>query len=87
MDHARPANRGGDRRLSYLEAKPPRKGTGPGLPTPGNTHEVAQPIALESKIVYVDNDHGLQPERAVCKVDQWLRNRPPPADAGLPSGS
>jgi hypothetical protein len=29
---------------------------GPGLPAPGNTYEVAQPIAPESKIVYVDND-------------------------------
>jgi hypothetical protein len=29
---------------------------GPGLPAPANTHEVAQAIAPESKIVYVDND-------------------------------
>jgi hypothetical protein len=29
---------------------------GPGLPAPGNTHDVAQGIAPESKIVYVDND-------------------------------
>lgn len=29
---------------------------GPGLPAPGNTHQVAQAIAPESKIVYVDND-------------------------------
>jgi SAM-dependent methyltransferase len=29
---------------------------GLGLPAPGNTHEVAQAIAPESKIVYVDND-------------------------------
>ena len=29
---------------------------GTGLPTMQNTHEVAQPIAPESKIVYVDND-------------------------------
>jgi hypothetical protein len=29
---------------------------GPGLPANGNTHEVAQAIAPESKIVYVDND-------------------------------
>jgi SAM-dependent methyltransferase len=29
---------------------------GPGLPAPGNTHEVAQAIAPDSKIVYVDND-------------------------------
>ncbi len=29
---------------------------GTGLPTAGNTHEVAQQIAPESRIVYVDND-------------------------------
>jgi hypothetical protein len=29
---------------------------GPGLPALGNTHDVAQAIAPESKIVYVDND-------------------------------
>ena len=29
---------------------------GPGLPSPGNAHEVAQAITPESKIVYVDND-------------------------------
>jgi S-adenosyl methyltransferase len=30
---------------------------GPGLPAPGTTHDVAQAIAAESKIVYVDNNH------------------------------
>ena len=30
---------------------------GTGLPTAQNTHEVAQQIAPESRIVYVDNDH------------------------------
>jgi S-adenosyl methyltransferase len=29
---------------------------GPGIPTAGNTHEVAQAVAPESRIVYVDND-------------------------------
>src|ERR1700722_5130670 len=29
---------------------------GPGIPTAANTHEVAQGIAPDSKIVYVDND-------------------------------
>lgn len=29
---------------------------GTGLPTAGNTHEIAQAVAPESKIVYVDND-------------------------------
>src|SRR6266487_3573666 len=30
---------------------------GTGLPTADNTHEVAQAMAPESRIVYVDNDH------------------------------
>jgi hypothetical protein len=30
---------------------------GTGLPTAENTHEVAQRVAPESRIVYVDNDH------------------------------
>jgi hypothetical protein len=29
---------------------------GTGLPTADNTHEVAQRVAPESKIIYVDND-------------------------------
>jgi hypothetical protein len=29
---------------------------GTGLPTENNTHEVAQRVAPESRIVYVDND-------------------------------
>src|SRR5690348_10475478 len=29
---------------------------GTGLPTTGNTHEVAQRMAPESRVVYVDND-------------------------------
>ena len=29
---------------------------GTGLPSAGNTHEVAQRVAPESRIVYVDND-------------------------------
>jgi S-adenosyl methyltransferase len=29
---------------------------GPGLPAPDNTHEVAQAIAPDSRVVYVDND-------------------------------
>jgi hypothetical protein len=29
---------------------------GTGLPAPGNTHEVAQAVAADSRIVYVDND-------------------------------
>jgi len=39
---------------------------GTGIPTANNTHEVAQRIAPEARIVYVDNDpvvlsHGLRP--------------------------
>jgi hypothetical protein len=30
---------------------------GTGIPTAGNTHEVAQAIAPESRVVYVDYDH------------------------------
>ncbi|WP_433465960.1 SAM-dependent methyltransferase [Spirillospora sp. CA-128828] len=33
---------------------------GTGLPTAGNTHEVAQAIAPEARIVYVDNDRLLE---------------------------
>jgi SAM-dependent methyltransferase len=29
---------------------------GTGLPVPGNTHEIAQAVAADSRIVYVDND-------------------------------
>jgi hypothetical protein len=29
---------------------------GPGLPAPGNTHDAAQAIAADSRVVYVDND-------------------------------
>jgi SAM-dependent methyltransferase len=29
---------------------------GPGLPAPGNTHQVAQAIGPEARVVYVDND-------------------------------
>jgi hypothetical protein len=31
---------------------------GTGIPTAGNTHEVAQAIAPESRVVYVDYDHS-----------------------------
>src|SRR5215475_14389908 len=29
---------------------------GTGIPAPGNTHEVAQRVARDSRVVYVDND-------------------------------
>ena len=35
---------------------------GTGLPTENNTHEVAQRIAPESRIVYVDNDPSVSPD-------------------------
>jgi len=37
---------------------------GTGLPTAGNTHEIAQPVAPECRVVYVDNQgpgHDRQP--------------------------
>ena len=57
---------------------------GTGLPTANNTHQVAQRMAPESKIVYVDNDplvlaHARalltsQPEGAVEYIDADIRN-------------
>src|SRR6266545_2020464 len=46
---------------------------GTGLPTADNTHEVAQAVAPESRIVYVDNDQALSIVRRLME--------------GLPSGS
>jgi hypothetical protein len=46
---------------------------GTGLPTADNTHEVAQRLVPESRVVYVDNDPGLVP------CTQW---RPDPVDVG-----
>jgi hypothetical protein len=43
---------------------------GSGLPTVHNTHEAAQRIAPESRIVYVDNDHC----KSGCAHDCDLRN-------------
>jgi len=57
---------------------------GTGLPTADNTHEVAQQVAPESRIVYVDNDplvlaHAralltTSPEGATDYIDSDLRN-------------
>jgi S-adenosyl methyltransferase len=57
---------------------------GCGLPAPGSTHEVAQAIAPQCRVVYVDNDmaalshaHALQastPEGAYTYVDADLRD-------------
>jgi SAM-dependent methyltransferase len=47
------------RMVSYLAAEEGLRqflDIGTGLPTEGNTHEVAQRIASDSKVVYVDND-------------------------------
>jgi S-adenosyl methyltransferase len=30
---------------------------GTGLPVPDNTHEIAQRVAPQSRVMYVDNDH------------------------------
>jgi hypothetical protein len=40
---------------------------GSGLPTADNTHEVAQRIAPESRIVYVDNDRC----KSGCAQTRW----------------
>ena len=57
---------------------------GTGIPTAGNTHEVAQSVAADSRIVYVDNDpvvlahaHALltsSPQGATAYVDADLRD-------------
>jgi SAM-dependent methyltransferase len=57
---------------------------GPGLPAPGNTHEVAQAIDPSSQVVYVDNDplvlahaQGLlasDPRGACAYIEADLRN-------------
>lgn len=58
---------------------------GTGLPTLQNTHEVAQQVAPESRIVYVDNDplvllhartllHNTTPEGVTAYVDADLHN-------------
>jgi hypothetical protein len=39
---------------------------GTGLPTANNTHEVAQLVAPESRIVYVDNDPIVISHAAAC---------------------
>jgi hypothetical protein len=56
---------------------------GTGIPAPGNTHEVAQAVARDSRVVYVDNDpivlaHARalttsDPEGATAYIDADLR--------------
>ena len=40
---------------------------GTGLPTNDNTHQIAQEVAPESRIVYVDNDHF----KSGCAHARW----------------
>jgi hypothetical protein len=45
---------------------------GTGLPTASNTHEIAQRVAPESRVVYVDNDPVvLAHARALMTSDRW----------------
>jgi hypothetical protein len=59
-DHHRPVHRPRlHEPVSYLAAEEGIRqflDIGTGLPTTGNTHEVAQQVAPDSKVVYVDND-------------------------------
>ena len=59
LDKARACRRFLARAVQYLAADEGVRqflDIGTGLPTANNTHEVAQPMAPESRIVYVDND-------------------------------
>jgi hypothetical protein len=49
---------------------------GTGLPTADNTHEVAQRIAPESRVVYVDNDPLVQPESPKRSRPAAVQNDP-----------
>ena len=59
----------GDDRSSA--ASPVDAGLGTGLPTANNTHEVAQGVAPDSKVVYVDNDPTV-----LAHADALLRSTP-----------
>jgi S-adenosyl methyltransferase len=39
---------------------------GTGIPSANNTHEVAQAIAPDSRVVYADNDRSCLPTPATC---------------------
>jgi len=56
---------------------------GTGLPTMQNTHEIAQAIAPESRIVYVDNDRC----KSGCAHDQAATTEPSRANVLLDSES
>jgi hypothetical protein len=50
---------------------------GTGIPTAGNTHQVAQEIAPETRVAYVDNDPiVLAPARALLASSLEGRPRP-----------
>jgi S-adenosyl methyltransferase len=61
---------------------------GTGLPTANNTHEVAQAVAPESRIVYVDNDPIVLYTLELCSPAQ-ARARPPTSTptCATPTGS
>jgi S-adenosyl methyltransferase len=57
---------------------------GTGLPTAGNTHQVAQTIAADSRVVYVDNDrcksgcaHALVPLDCLKRTWERMRTKHP----------
>ncbi len=67
------------RNITYLVAEAGIRqflDVGTGLPTADNTHEVAQRIAPESRIVYVDNDPMVLAHARACCTP--LRRAPPP---------
>ena len=55
---------------------------GPGIPAPDCTHEVAQVIAPEARVVYVDNDQVV-----IAYSRALLRNNAIPEDTGADDGS
>ena len=54
---------------------------GTGIPTAGNTHQVAQAIAPESRVVYVDYDPVVLAHARALLIEEW-RPDPGPAGAG-----
>jgi len=78
------------RAVRYLAAKEGMRqflDIGTGLPTTGNVHEVAQRVAPESRIVYVDNDPlVLAHARALLTSSRAGRTAYIPADLRDPAG-
>ena len=56
--------------------QPGSKTIGTGLPVASNTHEVAQSLAPESRVVYVDNDRCEREPRVWPSCDPRSRPRP-----------